>query len=46
MAGRSLEDLGIVEEPKISGRFVKESVFPFVKFPGEDPVRGSTFIRP
>jgi carbamoyl-phosphate synthase large subunit len=40
MAGKTLEQLGVVEEPKVRGRFVKESVFPFVKFPGEDPVLG------
>jgi carbamoyl-phosphate synthase large subunit len=40
MLGRRLRDLGLVEEPGVSGRFVKESVFPFVKFPGEDPVLG------
>jgi carbamoyl-phosphate synthase large subunit len=40
MMGRTLAELGLVEEPTVSGRFVKESVFPFVKFPGEDPVLG------
>jgi carbamoyl-phosphate synthase large subunit len=40
MVGRSLEDLGFTSEPRVPGRFVKESVFPFVKFPGEDPVLG------
>jgi carbamoyl-phosphate synthase large subunit len=40
MVGRTLRDLGLVEEPKLKARFVKHSVFPFVKFPGEDPVLG------
>jgi carbamoyl-phosphate synthase large subunit len=40
MVGRTLRDLGLTEEPKVTGRFVKESVFPFVKFPGDDPVLG------
>jgi carbamoyl-phosphate synthase large subunit len=40
MLGRRLRDLGLVEQPEVSGRFVKESVFPFMKFPGEDPVLG------
>jgi carbamoyl-phosphate synthase large subunit len=40
MVGRTLADLGLTQEPVINGRFVKESVFPFVKFPGDDPVLG------
>ncbi len=40
MVGRTLADLGLTAEPAVRGRFVKESVFPFVKFPGEDPVLG------
>ena len=40
MAGKTLEELGFVEEPKVNGWFVKESVFPFVKFPDEDPRLG------
>ncbi len=40
MVGRRLEELGLREEPRTNGFFVKESVFPFVKFPGEDPVLG------
>jgi carbamoyl-phosphate synthase large subunit len=38
--GRTLDELGVVAEPRASGHFVKESVFPFVKFTGEDPVLG------
>src|SRR4029453_6361094 len=38
MAGKTLDELGVVDEPRVRGRFVKESVFPFVKFPGEDPI--------
>jgi carbamoyl-phosphate synthase large subunit len=40
MTGRKLRDLGLTEEPHVEGRFVKESVFPFIKFPDEDPVLG------
>jgi carbamoyl-phosphate synthase large subunit len=40
MVGRSLDDLGLTEEPAVPGRFVKEAVFPFVKFPGADSVLG------
>ena len=40
MVGRSLDDLGLTEEPPVPGRFVKEAVFPFVKFPGADSVLG------
>jgi carbamoyl-phosphate synthase large subunit len=40
MVGRTLDELGIKDEPKLNGRFVKASVFPFAKFPGDDPVLG------
>jgi carbamoyl-phosphate synthase large subunit len=40
MTGVTLDTLGLTEEPVVRGRFVKESVFPFVKFPGDDPVLG------
>ena len=30
----------MTSEPEVRGRYVKEAVFPFVKFPGEDPVLG------
>jgi carbamoyl-phosphate synthase large subunit len=40
MVGRSLAELGFVDEPTLNGRFVKASVFPFAKFPGDDPVLG------
>jgi len=33
-AGKSLEELEFVEEPKVDGFFVKEAVLPFDKFPG------------
>ena len=35
-AGQTLQQLGFVSEPKVTGFFVKESVFPFQKFPGAD----------
>ncbi len=40
MAGMSLESQGITEEAVPSHIFVKESVFPFAKFPGVDPILG------
>ncbi|MEE8411390.1 MAG: carbamoyl-phosphate synthase large subunit, partial [Acidobacteriota bacterium] len=40
MTGKTLRELGLTEEPGVQGYFVKESVFPFIKFPGEDPVLG------
>ena len=40
MGGRSLKEQGILEEIKISHVAVKESVFPFVKFPGVDTILG------
>ena len=40
MVGRSLEDQGIVAEPVPGYVSVKESVFPFAKFPGVDIVLG------
>ncbi len=35
-AGRTLNELGFVEEPRVDGFFVKEAVMPFHKFPGVD----------
>lgn len=40
MAGRSLVEQGILQECIPSYYSVKESVFPFVKFPGVDPLLG------
>ncbi len=40
MVGRTLRDLGLGTEPSVHGRFVKASVFPFVKFPAQDPILG------
>jgi carbamoyl-phosphate synthase large subunit len=40
MLGRSLAELGLTDDPTVSGRFVKESVLPFARFPGVDPVLG------
>jgi len=40
MAGVSLKEQGITEEVVPSYYSVKESVFPFVKFPGVDPLLG------
>ena len=40
MAGKSLKDQGVTEEVVPKNFAVKESVFPFVKFPGVDPLLG------
>ena len=40
MAGQSLESQGFTEEVKLKHMSVKESVFPFIKFPGIDPILG------
>ena len=40
MAGVSLAEQGVTEEVKPAFYSVKESVFPFVKFPGVDPLLG------
>ena len=40
MAGATLRELGLTEEPVPRGRFVKEAVLPFIRFPKEDPVLG------
>ncbi len=40
MAGRTLADIGFIQEPRVNGFFVKEAVLPFVKFPEVDPRLG------
>jgi carbamoyl-phosphate synthase large subunit len=40
MAGLSLEELGVREAPRPAQTSVKESVFPFTKFPGVDVILG------
>ncbi len=40
MVGNSLASQGIVDTPKLNYYCVKESVFPFIKFPGVDPLLG------
>ena len=40
MAGRSLEQLGLTEEPRPPLQTVKEAVLPFKRFPGSDSVLG------
>ena len=35
-AGKTLSELGFMNEPAVDGFFVKEAVFPFQKFPGVD----------
>lgn len=40
MAGKSLAELGLTEEPKLDGFFVKEAVLPWKKFTGIDTILG------
>jgi carbamoyl-phosphate synthase large subunit len=40
MAGRSLAEQGLTEDLTVERIFVKESVFPFLKFPGADILLG------
>ena len=40
MLGHTLEEMGLIDEVKINYVAVKESVFPFAKLPGVDPVLG------
>ena len=40
MAGKSLESQGVTKEVVPHYSCVKESVFPFIKFPGVDPILG------
>ena len=40
MLGKTLKQLGITKEIEVSHVAVKESVFPFIKFPGADAILG------
>ncbi len=40
MAGKTLVELNVLEQPKVSGFFVKAAVLPFAKLPGADPRLG------
>jgi carbamoyl-phosphate synthase large subunit len=40
MAGSSLTSLGILEEPRVDGFFIKEAVLPFKKLPGSNILLG------
>ncbi len=40
MAGRTLDELGVTEEPCVDGFFVKEAVLPFAKLVGSPAVLG------
>jgi len=40
MAGKTLEELGVLSEPRVDGFFVKEAVFPFRKLPGSSILLG------
>ena len=40
MVGKSLVDLGFVDDLDVAGVFVKAPVFPFVRFPGVDTILG------
>jgi carbamoyl-phosphate synthase large subunit len=40
MTGRKLSEFNLPDELSVSSFFIKEPVFPFVKFPGVDPLLG------
>jgi len=40
IAGSKLSELGIPDEPRLKGHYVKEVVLPFIKFPGEPAILG------
>ena len=40
MAGKSLAEVGLLEEPEVQGFFVKEAVLPWKKFSGADTLLG------
>ena len=40
MVGKTLADLGLVDDLDVAGVFVKAPVFPFVRFPGVDTILG------
>jgi carbamoyl-phosphate synthase large subunit len=40
MAGKTLAELGVTEEPRVEGFFIKEAVLPFKKLPGSDAILG------
>lgn len=40
MLGQTLEEVGLTQEPRVEGFFVKEALLPFLKFPGADSLLG------
>jgi len=40
MTGRKLDEFDLPDELSVTSFFIKEPVFPFVKFPGVDPILG------
>ncbi|HCK66843.1 MAG TPA: carbamoyl phosphate synthase large subunit [Anaerolineae bacterium] len=40
MAGKTLKELNVIEEPKVDGFFIKEAVLPFKKLPGSSSLLG------
>ncbi len=40
MVGKTLSELGLVDDLEVAGVFVKTPVFPFVRFPGVDTILG------
>lgn len=40
MTGKTLKELGVTEEPRVDGFFVKEAVLPFKKLPGASSLLG------
>ena len=44
MAGKTLEELEICEEPRVDGFFIKEAVLPFKKLTGSDALLGPEML--
>ncbi|HCR70179.1 MAG TPA: carbamoyl phosphate synthase large subunit [Anaerolineae bacterium] len=40
MAGKTLKELNVIEEPRVDGFFIKEAVLPFKKLPGSSSLLG------
>ncbi|MBL8098602.1 MAG: carbamoyl-phosphate synthase large subunit [Anaerolineales bacterium] len=40
MAGKTLDELNVMEEPRVDGFFIKEAVLPFKKLPGSSSLLG------
>ncbi|MHB1293640.1 MAG: carbamoyl-phosphate synthase large subunit [Anaerolineae bacterium] len=40
LSGRTLAEMGVPDEPRLAGHYVKEVVLPFIKFPHEPAILG------